>query len=76
MTTQRVRTEMLATEAELKRHMASYEYALRSVAAATAAGEHPRHRATCAHTEKLLRHCRDLPSITADGRARPTPSWH
>ena len=60
MMVERLRAELVAVEAELKRHMASWEYAFAMGGSCHGGGEHPRHWATRAHTERLLRRSRDL----------------
>ena len=66
MTTKRLHAELVAAEAELKRHMASWEYAFAMGGSCHGSGEHPRHWATRARTEQLLRRCRDLRARLAE----------
>jgi len=66
MTAERLRAELVAAEAELKRHMASWEYAFAMGGSCHGGGEHPRHWATRAHTEKLFRRCRDLRALLGE----------
>jgi hypothetical protein len=68
MTAERLRAELVAAEAELKRHMASWEYAFAMGGSCHGGGEHPRHWATRAHTEQLLRRCRELRARLAEHR--------
>jgi hypothetical protein len=66
MTTERLRAELLVAEAELKHHIASWEYAFAMGGGCHGGGEHPRHWATRAHTERLLQRCRDLRARLAE----------
>jgi hypothetical protein len=66
MTTERLHAELAAAEAELNRHMASWEYAFAMGGSCHGGSEHPRHWATRAHTEQLLRRCRDLRARLAE----------
>ena len=66
MTTERLRDELVAAEAELNRHMASWEYAFAMGGSCHGGGEHPRQWASRAHTEQLLRRCRDLRARLAE----------
>ena len=60
MTVESLRAELVAAEAELKRHMASWEYAFAMGSSCHGQGEHPTHWATRAVTERLVARCRDL----------------
>jgi hypothetical protein len=55
-----VEAELVAAEAELKRHMASWEYAFAMGGSCHGQGEHPMHWATRAVTERLVARCREL----------------
>jgi hypothetical protein len=66
MTTDRLRADLVAVEAELERHMASWEYAFAMGAKCHGGGEHPRHWATRAYTEQLLSRSRDLRARLAE----------
>jgi hypothetical protein len=66
MITERLRAELLVAEAELKQHMASWEYAFAMGGGCHGGSEHPRHWATRAHTDQLLRRCRDLRARLAE----------
>jgi hypothetical protein len=66
MTAERLRAELVAVEAELRRHMASWEYAFAMGGSCHGGGEHPRHWATRAHTEELRRRYRDLRARLAE----------
>jgi hypothetical protein len=66
MTPERLRAELVSVEAELKQHMASWEYAFAMGASCHGGGEHPRHWATRAHTEHLLCRVRDLRARLAE----------
>lgn len=60
MTSENLRNQLAAAEAELKRHMASWEYAFAMGSSYHGQGEHPTHWATRAHTERLVARCRHL----------------
>jgi hypothetical protein len=49
-----LRAELAAAEAELRAHLASWDYAF-AMASAQSGGEHPRHWATRARTTELVR---------------------
>jgi hypothetical protein len=66
LTIERLRAELIAAEAELKRHMASWEYAFAMGGRCHGGGEHPRHWATRAHTDELLGRCRNLRALLAE----------
>ena len=66
MTTNSLHAEPAAAGAELKRHMASWEYTFATGGSCHGGSEHARHRATRAHTEQLLRRCRDLRARSAE----------
>jgi hypothetical protein len=66
MITERLRAELLVAEAELRQHMASWEYAFAMGGGCHGGAEHPRHWATRAHTDQLLRRCRDLRARLAE----------
>jgi hypothetical protein len=53
-------------EAELRLHMASWEYAFGMGHSCHGGSEHPTHWATRARTEKLLGRCRDLRARVAE----------
>jgi hypothetical protein len=59
MTTE-MRSKLAAAEAELKSHMASWEYAFAMGSSCHGQSEHPTHWATRARTERLVTRCRDL----------------
>jgi hypothetical protein len=69
MTTDRLWADLVAVEAELKRHMASWEYAFAMGAKCHGGGEHPWHWATRARTEQLLRRSRELRARLAEHEA-------
>ena len=64
MTEQNLRSQLAAAEAELKRHMASWEYAF--AMGSHGQSEHPTHWATRANTERLVNRCRDLRARLAE----------
>jgi hypothetical protein len=66
MKTEELRSQLSAAEAELKRHMASWEYAFAMGSSRDGQSEHPRHWATRAHTERLVTRCRDLRARLAE----------
>ena len=66
MTTERLRAQLIAAEGELRRHMASWEYAFAMGSSCHGQGEHPTHWATRAHTEQLLARCRHLRARLAE----------
>ena len=57
---QDLRAELAAAEAELRIHLASWEYAFAMGQSCHGGSEHPVHWATRARTEELLGRCRDL----------------
>lgn len=66
MTAQHLRAELAAVEADLKKLMASWEYAFAMGGSCHGGGEHPRHWATRAHAEQLICRCRDLRARLAE----------
>jgi hypothetical protein len=64
--TDRLRAELEAANAELKVHMASWEYAYAMGASAHVAAAHPAHERTRERTEELRRRCRDLKAQLAE----------
>lgn len=65
MKTERLHAELAAAEAELKRHMASWEYPSAMDGSCHGDSEHPA-LGDRAHTEQLLYRCRDLPARLAE----------
>ena len=63
---ERLKTELAAAEAELRDHMASWEYAFAMGSTRDGAGNHPLHRKTHQRTEELTIRCRDLRSRLAE----------
>lgn len=61
-----LRRQLAEAEAELKRHMASWEYAFAMGSSRDGGSEHPTHWATRAQTERLLTRCRDLRAQLAE----------
>ena len=59
-------TELAQAAAELKAHMATWEYAFAMAGGCHGGAEHPAHRATRARTDELVRHCRDLQARLAE----------
>jgi hypothetical protein len=58
--------KLAAAEAELRRHMASWEYAFAMGSSCHGQGEHPTHWATRAHTERLADRCRNLRAMLSE----------
>ncbi len=56
----RLRSELAGASAELKAHMASWEYAFAMGSGRDGAQHHPRHRETHERTAALTSRCRDL----------------
>jgi hypothetical protein len=67
--TERLAAELEAATAELKAHMASWEYAFAMAGGTNGGAEHPAHVETRARTERLQRRCRDLRAQLAEHRA-------
>jgi hypothetical protein len=65
-TRERLKAELATVNAELKAHMASWEYAFAMGGGRDGAREHPMHRATRARTERLLTRYRDLRARLAE----------
>ena len=72
MIAENLSAELATVEAELRRHMASWEYAFAMGSSCHGQGEHPTHWATRAHTEQLLGRCRDLRARLAEHQRQPT----
>jgi hypothetical protein len=64
--TERLRAELEAATAELKSHMASWEYAFAMAGGAYGGREHPTHVETRKRTERLQARCRDLRAQLAE----------
>ena len=64
--TERLQAELAEATAELKAHMASWEYAYAMGASTHGATAHPAHERTRARTEALQRRCRDLKARLAE----------
>ena len=64
--TERVRAELEAATAELKAHVASWEYAFAMAATSYGGGDHPTHVRTRRRTEALSRRCRELRAQVAE----------
>jgi hypothetical protein len=64
--TERLRAELDAATAELKTHMASWEYAFAMGAVSQGGQQHPTHARTHRRTEALRRRCRDLRARLAE----------
>jgi hypothetical protein len=64
--TDHLRAELEAATAELKDHMASWEYAYAMGGGAYGGREHPAHVETRRRTERLQRRCRDLRARLAE----------
>jgi hypothetical protein len=64
--TARLRAELELATAELKAHMASWEYAFAMAGGAYGGREHPALAETRRHTERLQARCRDLRAQLAE----------
>jgi hypothetical protein len=64
--TERLQAELEAATAELKAHMASWEYAYAMAAGGYGGREHPVHWETRRRTEQLQRRVRDLRARLAE----------
>jgi hypothetical protein len=64
--TERLRADLEAATAELRAHMASWEYAFAMAGGAYGGREHPTHVATRMRTERLQARCRDLRAQLAE----------
>jgi hypothetical protein len=64
--TERVRAELELATAELKEHMASWEYAFAMGASSYGGRDHPTHERTRRRTDVLQRRCRDLRAQLAE----------
>jgi len=62
----RLKEELAQASAELKAHMASWEYAFAMGSTADGGSDHPRHRETRERTERLVIRCRDLRARVAE----------
>jgi hypothetical protein len=63
---ERLRADLAETEAELKAHMASWEYAFAMGGGRDGARNHPIHRQTRARTDELVSRRRDLKAQIAE----------
>jgi hypothetical protein len=63
---ERLRAELEQATAELKAHMASWEYAFAMGGGRDGARNHPVHQQTRARTEELQARCRDLKARLAE----------
>jgi hypothetical protein len=63
---ERLRAELADATAELKAHMASWQYAFAMGAGRDGAHNHPIHWETHARTERLVARCRDLRARLAE----------
>jgi hypothetical protein len=64
--TERLRAELDAANAELKAHMAGWEYAYAMAAGPNGGGDHPVHERTRRRTEALQRRCAELRARLAE----------
>jgi hypothetical protein len=64
--TESLRAELEVATAELREHMASWEYAFAMAAASYGGRDHPAHEQTRRRTEALQRRCRDLRAQLAE----------
>jgi len=63
---ERLKADLAAAEAELRTHVASWEYAFAMGATQHGGHEHPTHARTRARTEHLVGRCRDLRARLAE----------
>jgi hypothetical protein len=63
---ERLKAELARATAELKAHMASWEYAFAMAGGCHGGRDHPVHWATRARTEQLTARCRDLRARLAE----------
>ncbi|MFZ0088929.1 MAG: hypothetical protein WAL63_05460 [Solirubrobacteraceae bacterium] len=61
-----LRADLATANAELRAHMASWEYAFAMGSSRDGAGGHPTHSATHATTARLTGRCRDLRARLAE----------
>lgn len=61
-----LKAELAAASAELKAHMASWEYAFAMGSSSDGGRSHPMHTATRARTERLIRQYRDLRALVSE----------
>jgi hypothetical protein len=64
--TDALKAELEAATAELKAHMASWEYAFAMAGGANGGRDHPRHEATRRRTAALERRCAELRARLAE----------
>jgi hypothetical protein len=62
----RLETELARATAELKAHMATWEYAFAMAGGCHGGRDHPVHWATRARTDELMARCRDLRARLAE----------
>jgi len=62
----RLKAELASAEAELREHMASWDYAFAMGSSRDGATNHPLHRKTRERTEELTIRCRDLRARVAE----------
>ena len=62
----RLEAELAEAQAALSAHTASWEYAFAMAGGCHGGGGHPAHRATRAHTDELIRRCRELEARLAE----------
>jgi len=63
---ERLKKELAAAVAELRAHMASWEYAFAMGSSRDGGSNHPMHRNTRERTELLVSRCRDLRARLAE----------
>jgi hypothetical protein len=61
-----LRGELATAEAELRAHMASWDYAFAMGSSADGGRDHPKHRQTRERTQRLVIRCRDLRARVAE----------
>jgi hypothetical protein len=63
---ERLKAELAAASAELKTHLASWEYAFAMGSRSEGAGGHPQHVETRARTQRLVARYRDLRALVSE----------
>lgn len=63
---QGLKSQLAAANAELKAHMASWEYAFAMGSGRDGGRNHPLHAATRARTDALIGRCRDLRALVSE----------
>jgi hypothetical protein len=69
--TERLQRQLDEATAELRAHMASWEYAFAMAGGPNGGGDHPVHAATRRRTDELEARCRDLRALIAEHSSDP-----